>query len=363
MEEIKKQFYFAFRLIYTTFAIMNKYILPAEWHNQEAILLTWPNECTDWRPYLKDITNTYVQLTRAIAVHEHVIISALNPIDVKQILNNELDSELMAHVQIYQSLNDDTWTRDHGFISLIGNENRQLLDFKFNGWGEKYPYEHDNKINAELYHNNAIKGEYILHNSFVLEGGSIESDGNGTIFTTSSCLLAPHRNQPLTKDNIEEFLKLFLYAKRVIWIDHGQLIGDDTDGHIDTIVRVCPNNTLLYVNCNNPKDIHYDDFKALEKQLMTFTNSYDTQPYNLVALPFPDAIYDGKQRLPATYANFLIINGAVIVPTYNQPENDKKAMDIIHSVFPNREIIGIDACTIIRQHGSIHCLTMQIPAI
>ena len=179
------------------------------------------------------------------------------------------------------------------------------------------------------------------HLDFVLEGGSIESDGKGTVFTTSQCLLAPNRNQPLSKEGIEDYLKRVLCAERIVWLDHGNLIGDDTDGHIDTIVRIAPDDTILYVKCDDYKDEQFQDFEALESQLQCLRTK-EGKPYRLLPLPMPKAMYDDGDRLPATYANFLIINGAVLVPTYNQPELDKKAMEIIQQAFPDREIVGID---------------------
>ena len=174
-------------------------------------------------------------------------------------------------------------------------------------------------------------------------------------------MLAPNRNQPLTKQELEEQLIHFFNAKRVVWLDHGELIGDDTDGHIDTIVRIAPNNTIVYVGCEDTNDEQYNDFKALKEQLIAL-KTLDNKPYRLLELPMPKAIYDDEnQRLPATYANFLIINNAVILPTYNQPENDKKAAEVLQEAFPDREIISIDAQIVIEQHGSLHCLTMQIP--
>lgn len=218
----------------------------------------------------------------------------------------------------------------------------------------------DNAINLQLYYQGAFQAALENHTGFVLEGGSIESDGKGTIFTTSQCLLAPHRNQPFTRIDIEKQLLNYFHAKRIVWLDYGNLVGDDTDGHIDTIVRVAPHDTLLYVGCDDASDEQYADFQALEKQLKSVL-TYEGYPYRLLRLPMPDPIYDDGDRLPATYANFLIINGAVIYPTYNQPEKDEEARRQIQLAFPDREIIGVDSRTIIRQHGSIHCLTMQLP--
>ena len=282
-------------------------------------------------------------------------------------LAERLSDRQMSRVQLYEIDSNDTWARDHGPVTLVSKNKHNsfiipihLLDFKFNGWGEKFDWQKDNAINLQLYYQGAFNAALENHKGFVLEGGSIESDGKGTVFTTSQCLLAPHRNQPFTKENIELQLKNLLHAHHIQWLDHGNLVGDDTDGHIDTIVRVAPHDTLLYVGCDNPEDEQYEDFKSLEKQLQSLI-TYEGYPYRLLKLPMPDAIYDGEDRLPATYANFLIINGAVIYPTYNQPEKDEEARRQIQLAFPDREIIGIDSLTIIRQHGSIHCLTMQLP--
>jgi agmatine/peptidylarginine deiminase len=259
---------------------------------------------------------------------------------------------------------NDTWARDHGFITVESlspipspkgeGERLLLLDFKFNGWGEKFEAALDNEINKHLYEQGLVKGTYEDHLDFVLEGGSIESDGKGTVFTTECCLMAPHRNQPLTKEEIEERLKEWLGAERIVWLQHGSLIGDDTDGHIDTLVRICPNDTLLYTG----GDKDHPDLAEMEKELQDL-RTLDGKPYRLLKLPLPRPIYDDGDRLPATYANYLIVNGAVLVPTYNQPDLDQEAMDVIQQAFPDREIVGIDCCAVIKQHGSLHCCTMQ----
>jgi agmatine/peptidylarginine deiminase len=320
------------------------YRLPAEWEPQSGVQLTWPHSNTDWAPMLKQIEKTYGEMSQAIQQHEPLLI--VGP------------------------PSNDTWARDHGFITLVSDSGQSplLLDFCFNGWGEKFPARLDNALNRRLYDEQRFNGEYVDHLDFVLEGGSIESDGRGTIFTTTCCLLAPHRNQPLTKEEIEERLKTYLCAERVLWIDHGQLTGDDTDGHIDTLVRICPNDTILYMGCNDPQDEQYEELHLMEEQLKTF-RTLEGKPYRLVKLPMPHPIYGyemehgrrKRQRLPATYANFLIINGAVLVPTYHQSDNDALALQLIGEVFPDREIIGIDCRSVIRQHGSLHCCTMQFP--
>jgi agmatine/peptidylarginine deiminase len=258
---------------------------------------------------------------------------------------------------------NDTWARDHGFITLVDDQGHaRLLDFYFNGWGEKFPAELDNAINRRLYDEGKVKGEYVDCLDFVLEGGSIESDGKGTVFTTSCCLLAPHRNQPMTKEQIEERLKQELHAERIVWINHGSLTGDDTDGHIDTLVRICPDDTLLYMGCDNPDDEQYAELHLMEEELKTF-RTIEGKPYRLLKLPMPRPIIFEGERLPATYANFLVINGAVLCPTYAQPDLDAEALRLIGEAFPEREIVGIDCRSIIKQHGSLHCCTMQYPSV
>ena len=343
------------------------FALPAEWEPQSAIMLTWPHANTDWKPYLRQITNTYLELAEIITRFEHLLVVTPIVESTKNMLSERLSAEQMGRIHFFEIDSNDTWARDHGPITLVsrGKNNSHivpihLLDFKFNGWGEKFAWQKDNAINMQLYYQGAFDAAMENHQGFVLEGGSIESDGKGTLFTTAQCLLAPHRNQPFGKEDIDRQLKNFFHVKQVVWLHHGNLIGDDTDGHIDTIVRVAPHDTLLYVGCDDPKDEQYEDFKALEEELQKLL-TYEGYPYRLLKLPMPDAIYDEDERLPATYANFLILNGAVIYPAYNQPEKDEEARRQIQLAFPDREIIGVDSRTIVRQHGSIHCLTMQLP--
>ena len=307
------------------------YRLPAEWEPQSGVQLTWPHAATDWAPMLDDIVAVYDEMAREIRKREQLL--------------------------IVPPPSNDTWARDHGFITLVNDKGGvRLLDFQFNGWGEKFPAEIDNTLNRRIYDEGHVQGEYVDHLDFVLEGGSIESDGRGTIFTTSCCLLAPHRNQQLTQQEIEDRLKEWLCADRIVWLNHGSLLGDDTDGHIDTLVRICPDDTLLYIG----GDDDHPDLALMEQELRDL-RTLDGQPYRLLRLPLPRPIYDDGDRLPATYANFLVINGAVLVPTYAQPDLDGEAMRIIGEAFPGRDIVGIDCRPVIRQHGSLHCCTMQYP--
>ena len=316
----------------------------AEWEPQSMVQLTWPHKNTDWAPILPEITSVYEEMAREIAKRESLLIVAPEGFPVPKAFN----------VQRSTFTSNDTWARDHGFISVEDNGNLILLDFCFNGWGEKFEAAFDNAINRHLYEQGLVRGTYEDHLDFVLEGGSIESDGKGTVFTTTCCLMAPHRNQSLTQAQIEDRLKQYLGAERIVWINHGSLIGDDTDGHIDTLVRICPDDTLLYIGA----DADHPDLLAMEEELRTL-RTIDGRPYRLLQLPLPRPIYDGDDRLPATYANYLVINGAVLVPTYAQPDLDAEALRTIALAYPDREIVPIDCRPVIRQHGSLHCCTMQ----
>ena len=295
---------------------------------------------------LADITAVYEEMAHAISKREALIIVA------PKTLTPDL-SPLTPHLLPFTS--NDTWARDHGFITIEESDGTKvLLDFQFNGWGQKFAAELDNQINRHLYEQGLVEGRYESHLDFVLEGGSIESDGRGTIFTTRCCLMAPHRNQPLTQQQIDDRLKQYLGAERVVWLEHGSLIGDDTDGHIDTLVRICPDDTIIYTG----GDGDHPDLDDMERELQTL-RTLDGRPYRLLKLPLPRPIYNDGDRLPATYANYLVVNGAVLVPTYNQPDLDQEAMRVVGLAYPDREILGIDCRPVIRQHGSLHCCTMQ----
>ena len=333
--------------------------LPAEWHKQQMVQLTWPHEKSDWAYMLQEVERCFTEIAIAISRREKLLIVAPDTDAVRKHLQTTAAN--IQNIRFFNCDTNDTWARDHAFITVLGDTVPHYLDFEFNGWGRKFAAELDNAINNKLYDAGIVQGEYEDCLSLVLEGGSIESDGKGTLLTTSQCLLAPHRNQPLTQEQIEKRLKNMLHVKRVLWLDHGNLIGDDTDGHIDTIALFAPNDTILFVQCNDENDEQFADLQAMEAQLSLFRTE-EGKPYKLLPLPSPDPIFDEDgERLPATYANFLVINGAVLYPTYSQPDNDRKAAEIIKSAFPGYEIVGIDCRALIKQHGSLHCVTMQYP--
>lgn len=332
--------------------------LPSEWHEQEFVQLTWPHRETDWAPIYNEVVECYCNMAREIAKRESLLIVTQYPDEVKEQLKAHNVS--MDNIRIFECETNDTWARDHGFISCLDEGKRILLDYQFNGWGMKFAANLDNQISKKMYKGNAVDGTYNNCLDFVLEGGSIESDGKGTILTTASCLLAPNRNDTLDYERIGERLFEDFNAERILWLEHSWLAGDDTDGHVDTVARLCPNDTIAYVQCLDKDDEHYTELHAMEEEIKAFTTT-EGKPYNLIPLPMPDACYWEGERLPATYANFLIMNGAVLMPTYSQPENDALAKSQLQKAFPDREIVGIDCSVLIKQHGSLHCCTMQYP--
>ncbi|MCF0182761.1 MAG: agmatine deiminase family protein [Bacteroidaceae bacterium] len=330
---------------------MTNFRLPAEWEPQSGVQLTWPHAATDWADMLDVVDETYVEMARHIASHERLLIVTPEVERVRSLCRG-IDALYI------KCPSNDTWARDHAFITVEeANGSHHLLDFGFNGWGMKFAANLDNCINRHVFDSGCMHGSYASHLDFTLEGGSIESDGHGTILTTSRCLMSHNRNEWLSRPQIEEQLRQRLGAKRVLWLDYGAVDGDDTDSHIDTLARLCPNDTILYI-C----DSHSDELNRMEAQLREFQTD-DGRPYRLVPLPSPTPMFDEEGcPMPATYANFLVINGAVLVPTYAQPQTDSEALTQIANVFLDREIVPIDCRSLIHQHGSLHCCTMQYPA-
>lgn len=307
--------------------------LPAEWEDCfSSVMIARPHTATDWAPMLDEVTSCYDSLVEAIA------------------------EAGMAIIETGDNTND-TWTRDYGPITVEDGPDLRLFDFTFNGWGMKFAADKDNLVNSRLF------AETVNRRGFVLEGGSIESDGRGTLMTTSRCLLSPNRNAQLGRDDIEEYLKAEFGLKQVLWVDHGFLEGDDTDSHIDTLARLAPHDTILYCGAGNETGTQHDSLLAMARQLRSFTTP-DGLPFNLIELPLPDPIFDDEgERLPATYANYLATPKAILMPTYGQPRNDRLAADTLRIVYGDRRIITVDCRALIRQHGSLHCATMQLPEV
>lgn len=335
----------------------SKYRLPAEWEFQSAVQLTFPHNNSDWAASLNEVTSCFVQIITAISLYEKVLIIC----DDLDRVNAFLGSIPKDQLRLVELPSNDTWSRDYGGITVTTSDGPLIWDFMFNGWGLKFPAYLDNQLTIGLQEQGVFGEIPVLPGGIVLEGGGIETDGVGTLLTTTACMLSPNRNPHLSRLEIESILCDRFGCKRILWLEHGHLDGDDTDSHIDTLARFCNLETIAYVKCDDPEDIHYSDFQAMEKELQAFRME-SGKPYQLVPLPWPDACFaEDGHRLPATYANFLIINGAVLVPTYGVPQ-DEVALKQVERCFPERKIIGVNCRTLIEQHGSLHCVTMQYPA-
>ena len=331
--------------------------LPAEWEEQDGVLVAWPHESTDWHPHLDSVEPVFAEIVARITCFETVLVVAPEPERVLAALAPY--GSASDKVRIIRLDTNDTWARDFGPLIVREGGDLLLLDFGFNGWGLKFPADLDNLITRRLHAAGSFGKLPCRTYGLILEGGSIESDGGGTFLTTSECLLNPNRNPHLRREDLEAMLGETLGAEQVLWLENGFLAGDDTDSHVDTLARLCPDNTIIYVRCDDPADEHFAALSAMEEELRSFRTK-DGSPFRLIPLPWPSPRYDGVERLPATYANFLVINGAVLVPTYRDP-NDETALKAVGEAFPDREIIGIDCLPLILQHGSLHCVTMQLP--
>lgn len=333
-------------------------VMPAEWEKQRAVLMSFPHEETDWYDAKIDtdldaVLSPFIRIAQGIAYAEAVYIICK---DKEKTASLFCSTRNMTFIEIPAN---DTWIRDYGYISIKENKETKLLDFTFDGWGGKFEASLDNAVNRTLHKKGYLGVTPLKTIDLVLEGGSIESDGEGTILTTTTCLCNPNRNGGLTKQALEVLLEEHLGAKRVLWLDHGYLSGDDTDSHVDTLARFVNTDTIMYVQCLDKEDEHYDALNKMEAQLRSFKTN-EGNAYNLIPLPMTDAIYDDEgKRLPATYANFLITNDALIYPTYDD-KKDKEVHEIFKAVFLDREIIPVNCLKLIEQGGSLHCSTMQI---
>lgn len=331
--------------------------IPAEWEPQDGIMLAWPHAATDWASNLDAATRVYLQLIRNIIRFEKVLLVSPDSQAMAAFLSNSgITSD---RITLAEAETNDTWCRDYGPLTILHQQQPQLLDFGFNAWGLKFAADLDNQVNRRLHRSGVFGQVPMMTGDMVLEGGSLESDGAGILLTTTRCLLSPNRNPHLDQEEINNRLSTQLGAKQVLWLEHGWLAGDDTDAHIDTLARLAPDASIVYVSCDDPEDEHFTELTAMETELKQL-RTLDGRPFKLLPLPWPAKVLSGDRRLPATYANFLIINAAVLVPTYNDPADDQ-ALAVIAEAFPDREIIGIDALPLIEQGGSLHCLTMQLP--
>ncbi|RTR06038.1 agmatine deiminase family protein [Halomonas nitroreducens] len=339
---------------------MAKRLLP-EWAPQDAVQLTWPGPDSDWAPLLACIEATLESLVMAIGRYQAVLVAVPDAATRARLAERFARRGLPAgRLRLVVAEADDTWARDHGPLTVMQDGALRLLDYVFTGWGGKFAAARDDSLTRRLAEAGAFACP-LVSRDLVLEGGAIDTDGEGTLLTTEACLLNDNRNPGLDRAAIEARLAADLGVSRVLWLRHGYLEGDDTDSHVDTLARFCDPSTIAYVHCDDPADPHYPALAAMEAELRALRRA-DGAPYRLVALPWPAACRDPEDghRLPATYANFLIINAAVLVPVYGDPA-DRRALDALAGAFPDRDIVPIDCSTVIRQHGSLHCLTMQLP--
>lgn len=336
--------------------------LPAEWETQAGVMLTWPHRHGDWGDRLETAHAAFGELAAAIARFEPLLITCYDESHLAQV-QETLSARGVPLDRISFALcpSDDVWARDHGPITIYQEGALPtLVDFTFNGWGGKFPAERDNQITRKLHAAGAFGRIDCRRINWVLEGGSIESDGQGTILTTRACLLTDTRNPGLNERHVEMQLRDRLGAQRVLWLEHGALEGDDTDSHVDMLARFCNADTIAYTSCDDPQDPHYGELKAMEAELQAF-RTLRGGSYRLLPLPWPRPAHaEDGHRLPLSYANFLIVNGGVIVPTYDDPA-DARALEVLREAFPGREVVGVAALPIIVQHGSLHCVTMQLP--
>lgn len=339
----------------------NKATLPPEWSRQQAVLLALPHPGTDWAPILAETLECYRNIILAAKDHAHILLIAPDEGFALKALGLAKCPDWLT---IHAFTTNDTWTRDYGPLSVYDASLGKwiLRDFTFNGWGMKFPACFDNTACRSL-DAARIFGEDALYSNdldFVLEGGSIETDGDQSILTTAECLLSPNRNPGLDRAGIERRIKDAFGCSRVLWLENGSLAGDDTDSHIDTLARFISPHTIAYTACENTADINYTPLKLMEEELRALRTS-DGEPYRLIPLFIPDPIFNDGEQLPATYANFLILNDAVLLPVYGDKCHDDAAIEAIRAAMPSHTIMPIDCRPLIKQHGSLHCATMQLP--
>ena len=334
-------------------------LLP-EWAAQDAVMLTWPHSQTDWAGFLAEVEQTFYQIATTISRYADLVVVCHDE-PLKTRLTSQFAALGITNAYFQVIANNDSWARDHGPISVIDEHNQlHWLDFQFTGWGDKFSAELDNAINQQLVQAEFLNIKACHTQHLVLEGGAIETDGNGSLLVTRNCLLNENRNNNLAADALEQQLKQLFGISQFLWLNHGHLAGDDTDAHIDTLARFTPNQGIVYVGCDDPSDEHFQPLTAMAHELKQLSN-VEGQAYTLFALPWPSAKYSPEgERLPASYANYLILNGAILLPIYGDSQ-DEKAIAVVRAAYPSYQVHAIDCQALIRQYGSLHCVTMQLP--
>jgi len=331
---------------------------PAEWEPQSAILMAWPHAGTDWAPRLQSVQSCFAGLCSAISRYQPLLLLVPDErIEANARAALTAANGHMHSVRFIRLPYNDTWLRDSGPITLRDNGGFRLLDFHFTAWGGKFEAGLDDQLVAGMVALGLFAEARHQRIDFALEGGGIETDGAGTLLSTWHCL---HERHPdASRQAIEAQLKMSLQQERILWLEHGYLEGDDTDAHIDTLARFAAEDCIVFQGCQDPQDSHYEELQAMAGEIAELRQR-NGKPYRTFELPWPKPIQDNGRRLAASYANFLIINGAVLMPVYNDPA-DELAIAVMQQAFPDRDIVGVPCRDLIWQNGSLHCCTMQLP--
>ncbi len=336
-----------------------RFRLPAEWEAQAGVLIAWPHAGTDWAPRLARIETAYVALAAAIARFEPLLVCVADAVVRDRAAHLLAEGGVdAAHVRFVEVPYDDTWLRDSGPLTLTDDTHFRLVDFRFTGWGGKFEGGRDDRLIESLLPHRVFAPVDHRRIDWALEGGAIESDGKGTILTTWRCLQQRHPH--MSREEMTARLATAFEAERVLWLDHGYLEGDDTDAHIDTLARFAPDDAIVFQTCDDPNDPHYDELARMHEEIANLRTA-DGRPYRLHPLPWARAIVDDGRRLASSYANYLVVNGAVVMPSYGDAA-DALAAKVVAAAHPGRDVVAVDARPLIWQNGSVHCLTMQLPA-
>lgn len=318
----------------------------AEFEEQSFTQIIFPHINSDWAQYLEEAEATFENIINEIIKYQKCLVVCSDLSDVKRRF------EPNKNLFFVEYETNDTWARDCSVLCIQNGSNIELLDFTFTGWGSKFEASKDNAMSKKIAHSYSRELKTI---DLILEGGAVESNGVDTILTTSECMLNKNRNSSLTKEQMSKIIQDEFGMSKILYLNHGYLAGDDTDSHVDTLARFVDEKTIMYVKCDDKNDEHYKELKLMEAELEAFAKDED---FKLIALPMSEACYFDNERLPATYANFLFVNGAVLVPTYGVKQ-DGEALEIFKQTFPTKEIVGINCFSLIKQHGSLHCVTMN----
>ena len=337
-----------------------EYRWPAEFEPQDGVLVAWPHDGTDWSANLGSVERSYVALVTEIAKRERAIVCVADA-SIERRARRMLEDagtpfDRITFVRVEY---DDTWLRDSGPVTLVAGDRFRMLDFQFTGWGGKFGAARDDRLVEQLFERGVFRAAERARVDFALEGGGIESDGEGTVLSTTRCLKQRHPH--LSHNLLEQELSLHLGARRVHLLEYGALEGDDTDAHIDTLARFVAPDHIVYQACDDPHDTHFGELREMARELALLTRA-DGSVYRITPLPWAEPMHDPDgRRLAASYANFLILNGAVLMPAYGDAEADDAAVDVLQRAFPERYVVSVPCRPLIEQNGSLHCLTMQVP--